>query len=85
MPEWLSDISRNFNPAMNLLFRYKEGSPSDTIFIIYFAVGILFSLIGRKIYKTRKLERIGNFSLSKCFEELMTYLVVFIGMSALDL
>lgn len=85
MPEWISDISRNFNPAMNLLFRYKEDSPSDTIFIIYFAVGILFSLIGRKIYKTRKLERIGNSTLSKCFEELMTYLVVFIGMSAFGL
>lgn len=82
MPEWLKNISDNFNPAMNLLFRYREDGASDAVFAVYFIVGILLSLWARRIYRTRKLEQIGNSTLSKAFEELMTYLVVFIGMSA---
>ena len=86
MPECVTYIAENYNPMLNMLFRYGEEETGRTIvFVVYFAVGVLLSAWGRRIYKTRKLERVGSSTLSKTFEELMTYLVVFVGMSSFGL
>lgn len=86
MPECVTYIAENYNPMLNMLFRYGEEETGRTIvFAVYFAVGVLLSAWGRRIYKTRKLERVGSSTLSKTFEELMTYLVVFVGMSSFGL
>lgn len=83
MPEGLTYAAENYNPVLNMLFRYEN--ESITAFVVYFIIGVAVSVLGRLIYKTRKLERIGNTTLSKVFEEIMTYLVVFVGMSAFGL
>lgn len=86
MPECVTYIAENYNPMLNMLFRYGEEETGRTIvFAVYFAVGVLLSAWGRRIYKIRKLERVGSSTLSKTFEELMTYLVVFVGMSSFGL
>lgn len=86
MPECVTYIAENYNPMLNMLFRYGEEETGRTIvFAVYFAVGVLLAAWGRRIYKTRKLERVGSSTLSKTFEELMTYLVVFVGMSSFGL
>lgn len=86
MPECVTYIAENYNPMLNMLFRYGEEETGRTIvFAVYFAVGVLLSAWGRRIYKPRKLERVGSSTLSKTFEELMTYLVVFVGMSSFGL
>lgn len=86
MPECVTYIAENYNPMLNMLFRYGEEETGRTIvFAVYFAVGVLLSAWGRRIYKTRKLERVGSSTLSKTFGELMTYLVVFVGMSSFGL
>lgn len=86
MPECVTYIAENYNPMLNMLFRYGDEETGRTIvFAVYFAVGVLLSAWGRRIYKTRKLERVGSSTLSKTFEELMTYLVVFVGMSSFGL
>ncbi len=85
MPEWIMYVSENYNPLLNMLFSYGYRGDEDgriIIFMVYFAVGVLLSILGRYVYKTRKFEKIGNSTLSKTFEELMTYVVVFVGMSS---
>ena len=84
MPDWLQCIADNYNPLMNLVLRYRADA-SGTVFIVYFAAGVVLAVLARLIYKTRKLELIGTSTLSHIFEELVTYLVVFIGMSAFGL
>lgn len=83
MPRWLDSLAESYNPAVGLLFRYENSS--GMTFAIYFIAGVILSAVSRKVYKTRKLERIGSSTLSRAFEELMTYLVVFIGMSIFGL
>ena len=88
MPEWIMYVSENYNPLLNMLFSYGYRGDEDgriIIFMVYFAVGVLLSILGRYVYKTRKFEKIGNSTLSKTFEELMTYVVVFVGMSSFGL
>ena len=86
MPDWLQCIADNYNPLVNLVLRYRADA-SGTVFIVYFAAGVVLAVLARPplIYKTRKLELIGTSTLSHIFEELVTYLVVFIGMSAFGL
>lgn len=79
MPGWLRALSENYNPAVSMFFRHENRN--GITFLIYFIIGILLSVCGRLIYKTRKLEYIGNSTLSRVFEEVMTFLLVFTGMS----
>lgn len=83
MPGLMAYIEENYNPVLNMLFRYEADGVKALV--MYFVIGVLLSFLAKRIYKTRKLERIGSSTLSKGFEELMTYLVVFVGMSLFGL
>lgn len=81
--EWLSYLSVDINPAIKLLFR--DGIVSVKECIVYFAVGLVLAYAGKKVYMTRKLELIGTSLLSSVFEEILTYLITFVGMAVFGL
>lgn len=82
MPQWVL-LAVNSNPILAMMF-YYEGIKSKAC-VLYLLIGIIASALARLIYKTRKLELIGNSMLSETFEEVCTYLFAFVGMSIFGL
>ena len=80
LPDWMIEIAEKSNPLFALLFRREE--MDYKLCVIYLLTGICISILAKIVYKTRKLEIIGNSMLSKVFEEICTYLIAFVGMSA---
>lgn len=83
MPDFIRHFTVKTNPLIALLFYYEPLSVKA--YIIYFIIGIIIAAAAKAIYKTRKLELVGNSMLSKVFEEICTYLIVFVGMTAFGL
>ena len=83
MPEIVTSLANKYNPILHLVF--QSGNNTWRTYLIYFIIGIVLSLLAKYIYKTRKLELIGSSTLSKAFEEVMVYMVVFVGMSLFGL
>lgn len=83
MPDSIIRFAGRSNPVISLLVGYNAGETG--ICAIYLAAGIVLSVCAACIYRTRKLELVGTSTLSKMFEEVMTYLVVFVGMSSFGL
>lgn len=79
MPDWALAAAEKSNPLYLLLF--GSDAMNGRMCIVYFATGLIISVIAKMIYKTRKLELVGESMLSKVFEEICTYLLVFVGMS----
>lgn len=83
MPDVIQYFTVKTNPLFALLFYYEPLSVKA--YIIYFIIGVVIAGVAKAIYKTRKLELVGNSMLSKVFEEICTYLIVFVGMTAFGL
>ncbi len=80
LPDWMVETAAKSNPLFALLFRNEEMGYS--LWLMYLIIGICISILAKIVYRTRKLETIGNSMLSKVFEEICTYLITFVGMSA---
>lgn len=76
-PEWMLDLICTINPIAKLLMICEAISLKEGL--LYLFMGILLALAAKCIYFTRKLELIGTSILSKVFENLLTYMIVFIG------
>lgn len=83
LPEGVLDFSVRTNPVFALLFYFAPLSLKA--YAVYFVAGLVIGVLSKEVYKTRKLELVGNSMLSKVFEEICTYLTVFVGMSAFGL
>ena len=83
MPDFIQNFTAKTNPLFDLLFYYEPLSVKE--YIIYFIIGVIIAGAAKAVYKTRKLELVGNSMLSKVFEEICTYLTVFVGMTAFGL
>ena len=68
MPDFIQHFTVKTNPLIALLFYYEPLSVKA--YIIYFIIGIIIAAAAKAIYKTRKLELVGNSMLSKVFEEI---------------
>ena len=68
LPDWMIEIAEKSNPLFALLFRREE--MDYKLCVIYLLTGICISILAKIVYKTRKLEIIGNSMLSKVFEEI---------------
>ena len=83
MSGWVINLAEKSNPLFSRFFSHE---PMDSYACLaYFAIGIIISFIARAIYKSRKLELIGTSMLSHVFEEICTYLLVFVGMSVMGM
>lgn len=82
-PDAIVNIVEKVNPLLAMI---SAGSALPyRLHFIYLGIAVLISISAKMIYKTRKLELVGSSVLSKAFEELCTYLVVFVGMSSFGL
>lgn len=83
LPEGVLDFSVKTNPVFALIFYFQPLTLKA--YGIYFIAGLALGAVSKEIYRTRKLELVGNSMLSRVFEEICTYLTVFVGMSAFGL
>ena len=81
MPEWMSDFLFATNP---LLYMIEENGEffSPGPLLLYLAFGLAFTLISSLLYRRAKLEHVGDSMMFRAAEEIITWLVVFVGMSA---
>lgn len=83
MPPDILDIARKSNPIFAIMTDGDVLAVKQCV--IYIACAIVISILAKAVYRTRKLERVGSSSLSQLFEELITYICVFGGMSLFGL
>lgn len=83
MPDWITDFMSWSNPLLGMVM---EGDGTDeytglqTAF--YFFAGIVMLVAAYIAYFGAKLEHVGDSMLYRIVEEVLTWLVVFVGMSA---
>lgn len=82
----LPDSVMNFMVKSNPFIRtatlsYKEATDIEINGLWYLLAGIVFILLGFAACKKAKLEKVGDSFIFKAVEEVMTYLVVFVGMT----
>ncbi|MCI8610157.1 MAG: hypothetical protein HFE73_10975 [Firmicutes bacterium] len=79
-PEGFMNFMDNANPLLHIAF-----NPRDTIsmglLLGYLASGIVMIVLAGIAYEKAKLERVGDSMMYRIFEEIITWLVVFVGMS----
>ena len=82
VPEWMADFLFDTNP---ILWMLQEGGEWFTPLraLAYLAVGLIFLALAGLLYERASLERVGDSMMFRAAEEIITWLVVFVGMSVL--
>ncbi len=81
MPDWMERFLFDTNPLLYQISENGEWFGAGRI-LIYLAAGLLFAVISALLYNRAKLEHVGDSMLFRAAEEIITWLVVFVGMSA---
>lgn len=81
LPDWVSDVMRCFNPLIMMITTGSESIVSAKVTLIYLVLGLVFIAAGGAAYRLAKLEKVGDSMIFRTVEEIITYLVVFVGMT----
>lgn len=81
LPDWLSDVMRCFNPLIMIVTTGIETIVSAKTTLTYLVLGLVFIAAGGAAYRLAKLEKVGDSMIFRPVEEIITYLVVFVGMT----
>jgi len=80
IPDWMERFLFDTNPLLYQLSENGEWFGAGRI-AAYLAVGLLFAVISALLYNRARLEHVGDSMLFRTAEELITWLVVFVGMT----
>lgn len=83
-PDWMEDFLFDTNPMFYQFSNNGEWFGAGRI-LIYMAIGLLFTCLGCLLYRRAKLEHVGDSMLFRTAEEIITWLVVFVGMTVFGL
>ena len=81
VPDWMADFLFDTNPLLWMLSEGGEWFNPGRI-LAYLAAGLVFTLIAAVLTNRARLEHVGDSMLFRAAEEIITWLVVFVGMSA---
>ena len=81
LPDWVSDVMRCFNPLIMMVTTGMETLVSAKTTLTYLVLGLVFIAAGGAAYRLAKLEKVGDSMIFRPVEEIITYLVVFVGMT----
>ena len=81
LPDWVSDVMRCFNPLIMMVTTGMETLVSAKTTLTYLVLGLVFIVAGGAAYRLAKLEKVGDSMIFRPVEEIITYLVVFVGMT----
>lgn len=81
LPEWVSDVMRCFNPLIMMITSGMETIVTAKTTLTYLVLGLVFIAAGGAAYRLAKLEKVGDSMIFRPVEEIITYLVVFVGMT----
>ncbi len=81
LPDWVSDVMRCFNPLIMMITTGIENIVSAKVTLTYLVLGLVFIVAGGAAYRLAKLEKVGDSMIFRPVEEIITYLVVFVGMT----
>ena len=81
LPDWLSDVMRCFNPLIMMITSGMETIVAAKTTLTYLVLGLVFIAAGGAAYRLAKLEKVGDSMIFRPVEEIITYLVVFVGMT----
>ena len=81
LPDYVSDAMRCFNPLIMMLTEGMNNVAAVRTTITYLILGLLFIGAGSMAYRLAKLENVGDSIIFRTVEEIITYLVVFVGMT----
>lgn len=81
LPDWVSDVMRCFNPLIMMITSGIETIVTAKTTLTYLVMGLVFIAAGGASYRLAKLEKVGDSMIFRPVEEIITYLVVFVGMT----
>lgn len=81
LPDRVSDVMRCFNPLIMMITTGSESIVSAKVTLTYLGLGLVFIAAGGAAYRLAKLEKVGDSMIFRPVEEIITYLVVFVGMT----
>lgn len=81
LPDWVSDMMRCFNPLIMMITSGMETIVTAKTTLTYLVLGLVFIAAGGAAYRLAKLEKVGDSMIFRPVEEIITYLVVFVGMT----
>ncbi|MBR4862262.1 MAG: hypothetical protein IKU09_08680 [Firmicutes bacterium] len=81
MPDWMADFLFDTNPILSMIEDGGEWFGPGHL-LTYLMIGLAFLLLSALLYSRAKLEHVGDSMLFRAAEEIITWLVVFVGMSA---
>lgn len=81
LPDWISDVMSHFNPLIMMITTGSESIVAAKTTLTYLVLGLVFIAAGGAAYRLAKLEKVGDSMIFRPVEEIITYLVVFVGMT----
>ena len=81
LPDYVSDAMRCFNPLIMMLTEGMNNVAAVRTTLTYLILGLVFIGAGSMAYRLAKLENVGDSIIFRTVEEIITYLVVFVGMT----
>ena len=81
MSDFMESLMRNANPLIRLVFGWGENAGLH-LELTYLLAGVLILALARFAYGRAKLEKVGDSMIFRVTEEIITYLIVFVGMTA---
>ena len=82
MPEGMEDFMSRSNPLLYLLTEMWNGNTMPVpLTLAYLAVGLILLILAGLAYERARLERVGDSMMYRLFEEIITWLIVFVGMT----
>lgn len=81
LPDWLSDVMRCFNPLIMMITSVMETIVTAKTTLTYLVLGLVFIAAGGAAHRLAKLGKVGDSMIFRPVEEIITYLVVFVGMT----
>lgn len=81
MSDFMESLMRNANPLIRLVFGWGENAGLH-LELTYLLAGVLMLALARFAYGRAKLEKVGDSMIFRVTEEIITYLIVFVGMTA---
>ena len=81
MSDFAERLMTDANPLIRLVFGWGAGA-GLRLDLAYLLAGLIMLVLARFAYGRAKLERVGDSMIFKAIEEIITYLIVFVGMTA---
>ena len=82
MPEGMEDFMSRSNPLLYLVTEMWNGKAMPApLTLAYLAVGLILLILAGLAYERARLERVGDSMMYRLFEEIITWLIVFVGMT----